>query len=279
MKTFLKKIALMVVTIVVAHSAASAQSKEVNRTVDFAAGGELRLNLDKTKLRVHSWDRNKVEVKGRIEAGEGMKDTDYARRAVEATKIEINGDARSLVIRTNFDDLPCENVGGWSQSLPQIYLDLSVPRRLALQLDADRSEIELRGVEGRLSLATDRTPLRAQDLTGEIHLKMDRGGKSELSGVRAKLEIETDRTDITLRSWRITGDSSFSIGRGRFDAYIPRAQGLILSADRDRRSNLQADFPITTRAFNSGRIEGEINGGGPRLAIRTDRASVYLKAE
>jgi hypothetical protein len=32
-----------------------------------------------------------------------------------------------------------------------------------------------------------------------------------------------------------------------------------------------SDFAITTRNFSGERVEGEINGGGPRLTIQTDR--------
>jgi hypothetical protein len=51
-----------------------------------------------------------------------------------------------------------------------------------------------------------------------------------------------------------------------------------LSVDRERRSQFDIDFPLTTRTLGGGRIEGTINGGGPRLSIGTDRARVNLRS-
>ena len=46
--------------------ASFAQTKNFNRTIEFAPGGELRVNTDVGTLRLTAWERNQVEVVARI---------------------------------------------------------------------------------------------------------------------------------------------------------------------------------------------------------------------
>src|SRR5262249_4957360 len=202
-----------------------------------------------------------VEIYARIYKPEGA-DSDFDPRAIEATRIDVTGDARALTIRTNFDDVPTRDGRMWgNRTLPEIHLEIRAPRNLKLHQDADRGEIDLRGFEGRLNLSTDRTSLKAEDLVGEISLHMDRGTVS-VSNVRARLEFHSDRTNGKFQGARITGDSRLEVDRGEIEIGVPGAQGLSLSANRSRRGEFVSDFAITTRNFNGDRVEGEINGGG-----------------
>ncbi|MGE0129993.1 MAG: hypothetical protein AB7U82_18070 [Blastocatellales bacterium] len=261
-----------------AAGVAMAQSKEFKKTVEFNAGGELRVSTDRSVVRLTSWDRNEVDVYARIVKPEEA-DSDFDPRAIEATRIEVIGDARSLTIRTNFEDVPTKDGRMWgSRTLPEVHLDIRAPRNLNLNLDADRGQIELRGLEGRLNLGADRSSVKAEDLAGELRLRVDRGSVN-LSNVRAALDFHSDRTNGKLLGARITGDSRIEVDRGEVELVAPAAQGLYVSANRSRRAEFVSDFAITTRSFNGERIEGEINGGGPRLTIQTDRGRVRLRQQ
>ena len=258
--------------------AATAQSREFRKTVEFNAGGELRVSTDRSIVRLVSWDRNEVDVFARIFKPENA-DSDFDQRAIEAARIEVIGDARSLTIRTNFDDVPTKDGKMWgSRTLPEVHLEIRAPRNLNLNMDADRGQVELRGVEGRLNLGTDRTSVKAEDLAGELRLRMDRGSVN-LSNVRATLDFHSDRTNGKFLGARITGDSRIEVDRGEVELGVHGAQGLYVSANRGRRADFVSDFAITTRSFSGERIEGEINGGGPRLTIQTDRGKVRLRQQ
>lgn len=258
-------------------SASGLQSKEFRQTIDLESGGSLSLNTDKGSVRVTAWDQNKVEIYARIEAPERVSQ-DYGRRAVEAARVDVTGNARSLAIRSNFDDVPSQNFVNFSKSLPNIHYEIRAPRQVNLTLDADRCRVEVEGLAGRIKINTDRTPVKASDLNGEIYLRMDRGD-ARLARIEGSLDIETDRTDGRLQTVLLRRDSRLDIGRGDFEVGLSASQGLNLSANLGRRENLQTDFGITTKNLDGNRIEGTINGGGPRLTIHTDRSSVRLKRE
>lgn len=255
----------------------AAQSREVKQTVPFNSGGDLRVSTDRSRVRLTSWERSEVEVFARITRPEHA-DTDFDPRAIEATKIDVIGDARSLTVRTNFDDIPYKD-GRWgNRSIPDIYLEIRAPRSLNLNLDADRGQVELRGLDGRLQVTTDRSTVKAEDLAGQLRLRMDRG-TATVATVRAQLNFHGDRTNAKFTGAQLTGDSQLDVDRGEVELSVPRAQGLYVSANRGRRANFESDFAIASRNFSDDRVEGEINGGGPRLTIRTDRGKARLRQQ
>ncbi|MGH9755127.1 MAG: hypothetical protein ACREA2_20305 [Blastocatellia bacterium] len=256
--------------------AAVIQSREFRKTVEFVPGGDLRFNTDKGSVRMTSWDQSRVEIYARIEPPEHV-DADYGQRAVDAARIEVSGDARSLTIRSNFDDVPYKD-GEWhSRSLPHIHYEIRAPRNLNLDLGADRCKVEAQGFAGRIRIDTDRTPVTANELSGEIQIKMDRG-KATITRFQGRLDLDTDRTDSRLQAVRIEGDSRLNIGRGECELKVPDSQGLALNARLGRRERFYNDFGLTVNSLSDrNNIEGVINGGGPRLTIEGDRGVIRLK--
>ncbi len=61
------KLVQLIAFLVILSVASIAQSKTFNRTVDFTAGGDLRVSTDVGSVRLTSWERNQVEVVARIE--------------------------------------------------------------------------------------------------------------------------------------------------------------------------------------------------------------------
>lgn len=256
--------------------AAVIQGREFRKTVEFVPGADLRFSTDKGSVRLTSWDQNRVDIYARIEPPE-REDADYGRRAVEAARIDVFGDARSLTIRSNFDDVPYKAGEGHSRNSPNIHYEIRAPRNLNLDLGADRCKVEVQGFAGRIRIDTDRTPVTASDLSGEIHIKMDRG-KATITRFQGSLDLDTDRTDSQLQAVRIERDSRLNIGRGQCEMRIPDSQGLNLNARLGRREHFYNDFGLTVNSFGDrNNIEGVINGGGPRLTVEGDRGSIHLK--
>ncbi|HYK89311.1 MAG TPA: DUF4097 family beta strand repeat-containing protein [Acidobacteriota bacterium] len=269
---------VLAVSIVLPVSVFGAQVKEFRKAAQFDSGGRLILKIDHSTLRLESWDQNQVEVFARIEPQQNVSE-DYARQAVEATRIEVTGDARSLSIETNFDDVPYRVHGtSHSRSLPHVNLEIHAPHSLQLRLDGDRSDVSVYGIDGNMDFETDRTKLETRNLAGKLRLKMDRGSAS-ISGLRGSLDVEGDRTDMTFDNVQIDGNSRIDTQRGNIELRIPPSQGLSVHASTGRREQFHRDLPLTMQVMNRDRIEGTINGGGPDLVIRTQRGKFSLKRD
>jgi hypothetical protein len=255
-------------------SPAAGQTREFRQSVPFQPGGELTFDTDRGSVTLTAWGRSEVAVFARIEADQ-REDADYARRVVEAARIEITGGAQRLSIRSNFDNVP-EKGGRWTyRQLPNIHYQIQAPRSLILRLTADRSRVSLQSFTGRFHLHTDRSPLEARDLSGDVHIEVDRGA-IQLDGLRGSLTLNADRTDSRIAAFAIEGDSQLDISRGKVDISVPATQRLSVSARTGRRITFSSEFPLTRGSVND-RIEGPINGGGPRLSVDGDRSEVRLR--
>ncbi|MBL8168893.1 MAG: hypothetical protein JNJ50_12095 [Acidobacteria bacterium] len=255
-----------------------AQSREEKKTVAFNPGGDLRVTIDRGSVQLIGWERNEVEVYARIERPKN-DDRDFDVRSIELTRIEILGDTRSLTIRANYDELPKRSK--WSddgRSTPDVHFEIRAPRSVNLNLDGDRAQVTLRAVTGYLQVTTDRSQISGEDLKGDLRLKLDRGALT-LRQVQARMELVGDRTNVKVSGLVLTGDSRLEVDRGEVEVGLARAQGLTISANRSRRAGFESDFAIATRVLDDERIEGEINGGGPRLTIRNDRGKTRLRQE
>jgi DUF4097 and DUF4098 domain-containing protein YvlB len=250
----------------------SPQSKDFKKTVELESGGSLTLSTDKGSVRLSSWSQNQVEVVARIDPPEEASQ-DYARRAVEGVVIEVTGGGNSVTVRSNFEDF-----GSRSRSLPNIHYEIRAPRSLKLNVDIDRSKMELNGFEGSVSLHTDRTPVTASDLAGDIRVQMDRG-QLTLAKIRGSINIDTDRTDIDLQGVRFDGDSRFDMDRGELDIKLSENQGLAIETDISRRGDFSTDLQVNVKNMRGKNFDGTINGGGPRLVFRTDRGRIRLRRE
>jgi len=258
--------------------AAEAQSREFSQTYDLDAGASLTLISSRGSVRLTPWDRDQVEVRARIEAPSDVS-ADYARRAVEATRIEVTGDRRSLRIRPDYDDVPAERslFDGMSRSVPPVHLEIRAPRRLDLRLDVDRSDTRFGGFEGRFDVESDRSDLELADLVGELRLEVDRADRVDINGLTGSLVIDADRSELRVAFAKLTGGSRVEIDRGDVEVGLPATQGAEISATIERRASFDSDFPLTLRGKDGDRIEGAINGGGPRLVLSSDRAPVRLR--
>lgn len=256
-----------------------AQTREFNQTAALEPGGTLVFETDKGSVKLTAWEQRQVVIYARIEPAEDT-DADYARRSVEATRIDVSGDARNLSIRSNFDNVPtiAERWGGWSRRTPNIHYEIKAPRELNLRLTADRSRINVQGFTGKLSFETDRSPFEARELAGDIQLKVDRG-EVRLDALRGSLALHTDRTNIRAEGLSIERDSRVNISRGEAELRVPASQALSVSARTGRRESFESEFGLLTSNFNKELIEGAINGGGPRLSVEGDRSKVYLRKQ
>ena len=293
--------------------ALGAQRREVKKTVDFDPGGQLTLETNRGSIHLDSWDQKRIKIVARIEAPEGI-DAEYARRIVEAARVELQGDSRAFTIRSNYDDVPYreEHKGSRSRTVPHIHYRIQAPRKLNLRVEDSRSHIDISGFEGEveveahrgsldvrdlsgsLRLVTSRGPFEARDLSGTLHLEAHRGtfsarnltgsifldvsrGKAALSEIRGALEVKASRADVTLDAIQIEGDSRVENYRGTIELRLPESVGLSLRTEIGERGEFLSDREILMQRIRGRNFEGTINGGGPELCVKIDRGKIILK--
>lgn len=260
---------------------ATGQSKDFTDTVDFEPGGSLRINTQRGTVKLTTWDQASVEVFARIEAPDGVRRS-YAEEAVEAARVEVYGTARSLTIRSVYDDVPYydDDDDGWGHSrrLPNIHYEIKAPKRLNLDMELERVNSTLDDIEGRVHIEAERGDINGRNWQGEIDMRLERG-EVRLSDITGSIDLDLERVNMDIVRWRINGDSRVSAERGGVTLELPEAQGFDLRADFGSRGDFDSDFQITTQTFRRNRIEGKINGGGPRLSLQGERTEFRLRRQ
>ena len=149
----------------------AAQDREFSRTVPLEPGGSLRVDGSKGSIRITGWDRPEVEIRARIEMPR-REDADYARRVVDATRIDVSGQGGSVTVATNYDDVPSKDGrtgrdSGWGdRTVPAVHYEIRAPHRVALAVDSDRGPAAISGFEGPIDLVVDRRGLHLSHVAG-----------------------------------------------------------------------------------------------------------------
>jgi hypothetical protein len=271
--------AVLTVSLVLAAGPAFTQSNDFSKTVGLDAGGSLRVVGSKGSIHITSWDQPQVEIHARIVRPEGVDD-DYAKRAVEATKIDVTGGGQSLTVKTNYDQVPTRH--GWGhghgdRSVPPVHYEIRAPHRIQLSVDSDRGPATIAGFEGSFDIVADRGELELRDLAGDVRVEIDRGDHSRINGVRGSLRLDSDRTDLLIDAQAIDRNSSIEIDRGDLELRVPEQQRLTVRTDISRRGDFRSDFAIQWMGSNPRQSEGHINGGGTELYVEGDRGNINLR--
>ena len=271
--------ALSVLACLVVATPVAAQSKQFDKTVPLPSGGYLALHATRGSVKLTSWDRNEVEIRARIQAAAGV-DADYARKSVDETTVDVTAGSRDVRIRSNYDRVSgARNWFGvmpWKE-VPEIHYDIRAPRKLEIRLDIDRSDTAMRGFDGRVDIVADRSELNLVDVAGRITLEVDRGESSRLENVRGSLRIDGDRTNFDIGLVRLDDRSSIETDRGDIRIAVPRSQGFTIDADLTRRSDFDADdLTVQRRHGDNRRFTADVNGGGPTLTVEADRGRIRL---
>ena len=265
---------IFVVLGLVGGGIAAAQDKTFEEVVPLEPGSLLTLETGRGTVRLTSWDEPTVDIHARIEPPPSA-DADDARRAVDATTVEVRGSRRSMRIRSNYRRVSSPGSSDESWRRPLVHYEIRAPTQLDLDLSIDQNETTLEGFEGRLLLDFDRSSLAGRDLDGTITLVFDRGAIN-VSGLSGSIALDLDRTTAILRDVRIDADSIVEIDRGELDLLLVGTQSLTIDADVTRRATVSSDLPVPLEPSGQG-LQATMNGGGVVLRIEADRSTLRLR--
>ena len=278
------RVTLLTIVALTLPLAVSAQvEKAFAKTVKLDAGGRLSIKTYKGSIELEPWDRDEVEIRARIVA-DPQVDDDYGRESIEATLVVVRGSGSTVHIKSNYEDVPCEEsfsvlgrlFGGCSKILPFVHYEIRAPRRLRLQVDDYKSTIEIAGFEGEFDIETYKGTLNGGELTGELSLDTYKG-QVRLVGLEGGFDIETYKGEIEIGLLELTERSSIETYKGTVVLKLERKIGFDLRADLGRRADFHTDFPFRVRTGGSNKLSGSVNGGGPVIEIESYKGQIRIE--
>jgi hypothetical protein len=239
---------------------ASAQPKEIHRTLPLDLNGEFSLKTFKGDVKLVAWDRPEVKLDARIEADPSCGDDAYQAEQVKNTQIEIRSSPTAVQVSTEYPQQIQYEVQGCSSS-PFVSYQISVPATARVQVLDHKSKIQISNL---------RADLRVQTHKGQL----------DISGLEGALNLETHKGQgrATFSKWAHA--SRFETHKGNLEIVIPKGSGINLDASLGRRGQLESDLvgslERTGVSRRSVRIQRAINGGGPELILTTNKGTFHL---
>ncbi len=249
-------LALLALT-VTAPSWAATATDVFEREYDFRPGGSIQVGTTNGNIEITTWDRSVVAVRAVKKAratGERI-----AEDLLERTQIEIEAGPDRIEITTR---LPRREGLGWLFRGPgsaSVRYELRVPREVSLDLTTVNGKIRAHGAHGTLEARTTNGSIDVVDAAGSARARTTNGA-----------------IDVELKEVDENADLRFASTNGGIRVTLPETIAASVEASTTNGS-ITTDFPIRVQGrLNRRRLNGEINGGGGRLELRTTNGPIEI---
>jgi DUF4097 and DUF4098 domain-containing protein YvlB len=254
--------ALFIAILTFAATAANAVTLQetLDRTFDARPGALLVLSNVNGRITIHS--SNEPRIRLHAEKKVQSRDPEAARRAMAEMSIDVTpGDGGLRVVTHEPRSL---SDGFWSFLFGEhvessVTYDVVVPRTMDLDVSNVNGTVAVSDITGRLRLETTNGKIDMARCAGTVDASTTNGG------IRAELlQVSPGR------------DLSFETTNGRITLIVPASLAADIDADTTNGS-ITTDLPVTAKTFESNSLRGAINGGGPRLRLRTTNGGIEIR--
>jgi DUF4097 and DUF4098 domain-containing protein YvlB len=260
-----RSILFLALALALAHSAVANAGTPINQTRALAADGRVNISNVSGSITVRTWDKPQVQVTGTL--GEGVE------------KLRIDGDEQSLRIEVKYP----ENNGGWFGMGKHVHaepttLEVRVPRRASLDVDAVSADVDVDATFGR-SLSID-------SVSGDVRVTGSAPGEATFDNVSgdldahidtAKVHAETVSGDLTVHG-ALTGEVNVESVSGQLtvaSARLHRLEVSTVSGDASLHVGLDANAKVSADTV-SGTLSLALPAGtGARLHAETFSGDIH----
>jgi DUF4097 and DUF4098 domain-containing protein YvlB len=269
--------------ILLATSPAGAAERSFERTFDVSPGGTLIVDADSASVRVSAADTPRVSVRmtarGSEEALAGAK-LDAFQKGADVTVV-----------------MKLREKGNWFGQMfgnREGHVQITVPKRFAINVHTSGGNVELTGTEGAVTLNTSGGSITAKNVTGNVRARTS-GGGILADTIRGDVDANTSGGDVRLLhidgkiSGRTSGGSvqcslvglnrgiTATTSGGSIELTLPRSTAASLEATTSG-GDISSELPVAGTRQDDGHLKGSINGGGNRIEARTSGGDISLSA-
>lgn len=225
-----------------------------------------RLTLDNRNgsITVSGYDGDKVEI---IAYKKVRASGDDAVRFMDELKINIRENDSAIEVSTEYPDKGSRHSHGffsWVFGLGgstnmSVSYEIRVPLKFDLDISSLNGSVKVNNCDGRMRLETTNGKIVADDVKGSIRCETTNGS------IRATfLEVFENE------------EMSFTSTNGSIKLYLPENTEANISA-RTTNGSVRCELPMD-RDYEGSRkhLEAAVNGGGPRIYLRTTNGSIRI---
>ena len=232
----------------------SEETAQWQKTYTLPANGRLEIANRNGAIDVEPSSGNSVEVTAIKKAKAGSPDAAKA----ELQKIQIAEDVSSSGIRLETKYNGQSGGGLFSGSNFQVEYHVKVPAGADVKFSTVNGGIELQGLTGHVDAETTNGGIRARAIGGPIVASTTNGG------------VEVDLT-------RVAGDVKLECTNGGIRVRMPSDSKATISARLSNGTIDTGGLSIETTESSRRRLEGRLNGGGPRIDLQGTNGGISLR--
>jgi hypothetical protein len=267
----------------------------IKRSFAVQDGGTLIVDVDFGNVTVNVTNDDMVYVE--IERLIDIDDENELKRVLSRHDWEINKDGNNVLVESRFDREDTDD--SWFRRRRhnnlRINVIVSVPARYGVDFTTGAGNVTIADVAGDVEGKTGAGSIELGRIDGDVHIRSG-SGNIDIAGVTGSLEVSSGAGNMTLGS--VNGELDATTGAGNIDVYLteqPRTDSNVESGagnvtvflasgvgvDVDARASVgsaSSDFGLAVEGkWMSKSFEGEVNGGGPALTLRSGVGNVSLK--
>ena len=257
-------------------------------TQDLPAGAAVKIVNDRGAVNVNISNGDKIEVSAHKKIRADKED--QANQWNEQTKPQITVSGNLVTINAN--------TRGAGNHPVMADLNVSLPRKAAVTIAAQRGDVNLMGRDGTVEIANQRGDVNVEDVNGDVNLNLDRssvnmGGHSSarVSQVSGDVSVQGRSDEVSITdvkgAVRMNGDftdsvklskigKSVSFKTSRTDVELAKLNGdLDLDSDSLRADSVTGPLHVSTRSKD---ITLEAVSGDARIQNENSTVQIQLKS-
>ena len=232
------------------------ETVEWRKSYDLQPGGRLEISNVNGKIEVQPSTGASVEVVAEKSARAGS--VEAAKDALGRIEIQEKSSPTTVRIETKIQRGNGGLFGGWHQ---EVHYMVKVPPSLEVRLTTVNGGIEISGLKGRVTAEATNGGVKARDISGAIDASTTNGG------------VEVDLADVA--------DSGVKLGctNGGIRLRLPaNAKATISARITNGGINTDGINVETSGEASRRRLEGRLNGGGPRIDLEGTNGGIRIAA-
>lgn len=234
-----------------------AKENLINKSFQVSSGGTFTLDTDNGAIEVESHDQDTVEVLVK-QKGRDSKQLDI-EFSQDGDNVEVIGKKPSFSF----------------MSFSGAKFIVKVPMNYNLDLRSSGGSIKVESLNGEVDAFTSGGSIRLGDIKGDVDIKTS-GGSIRVDEVDGNIKAHTSGGSIDVKfASQPSNDSKLTTSGGSVTAtLLPSIKVDLMASTSGGR--VSSDF-VVDGVTKKNKIDGEINGGGPRLTLKTSGGSVRVR--
>ncbi len=284
--------------------------RQVEKTFAVSPGGTLRVQTMGGDVRVATADAAEVKVTARQTFRTNSEEE--ADKILAEMTFRIEQEGNTVVAEAKSD-----RKGGWGRNPASVDFTVTVPRQFNVELTTSGGDIQVGDLTGTVKARTSGGDLTFARIAGDLdgrtsggditlaegtaRANLDTSGgdiivtraggptKVSTSGGDIRLDAVTELLGASTSGGTITArlleaprkDLDLSTSGGDIRLTVPKAAAFVLDAGTSGGNVDAAGLTITIEKGSPGksRLAGSVNGGGPRLRLRTSGGDIRVRTE